>query len=98
MNEKYNLEVFNLDIDRIASGESIVLSEYQDCDAEYKELLQIAQLLAQADYSRESQRGADKLLTRLMKKGELGDDDLDLVAGGLNPDADPGLKKVEIKD
>lgn len=93
MNNKYSLEAFNLDIDRIASGESSVLSEYEDCDAEYKELLQTAQLLAQADYSKESQMGADKLLARLMKKGELEDDELDLVAGGLNPDADPGFKK-----
>ena len=93
MNQKYNLEALNLDIDKIASGESIVLSEYQDCDAEYKELLQIAQLLAQADYAKESQTGADKLLTRLMKNGELEDDDLDLVAGGTHPDADPGIKK-----
>lgn len=93
MHDNYNLEAFILDIDRIASGELIVQTEYEQCDAEYKELLQVAHLLAQVDYSRESQRGAEKLLARIRKKGELEDDDLDLVAGGTNPDADPGIKK-----
>lgn len=94
MSEKYSMDKFILDIDRISSGEAIVWSD-KDCDGEYRELVKIAQLLTQADYTRESKNVAEKLLARAKLSGELDDDDLDMVAGGVNPAADPGIKNSE---
>lgn len=95
MNNKQCMETFILDIDKIVSGESVILSDYEHCDVEYQEMLLIARLLTQADYSQESQDGAARVWANIPKKGQLKDDDLDLVAGGVNPDAEPGRNKKQ---
>lgn len=95
MNDKQCMETFILDIDKIVSGESVKLSDYEHCDVEYQEMLLIARLLMQADYTQESQGGAARVRANIPSQGQLEDDDLDLVAGGVNPDADPGLNKKQ---
>lgn len=79
MNEKHDLDSFVSDIDKIVSGESIV-SE----DKEYDQLLKLAQFLAKADFYPPSSEMMKKAWENIRKKGELEDDDLDMVAGGLN--------------
>lgn len=79
MNEKHDLDSFVLDIDKIISGESIVSD-----DKEYKELLRLAHLLVKADFNPPSPNLKKKIWEIITKKGELEDDDLDMVAGGLN--------------
>jgi hypothetical protein len=79
MNEKQDLDSFVSDIDKIISGESIVLE-----DKEYDELLKLAQFLAKADFHPPSPSMKKKIWEIMSKKGELEDDDLDMVAGGLN--------------
>ncbi|SHH18265.1 hypothetical protein SAMN02746098_00382 [Desulfosporosinus lacus DSM 15449] len=87
---KNSLELFNLDIEKIISGEIIVSSECQDGDEEYKELLLLAQLLAKADYAQKGQDRAKKILEKAVPSShvydELEDDELDMVAAGVNLD------------
>lgn len=80
------LDVFLADIEKIISGESISSTEYGPYDAEHQELLFLAQLLTKADYTPETGVGKKRLWSNIYKKGELEDDDLDLVAGGVNLD------------
>lgn len=82
MKGKHCLNSLIAHIDKIISGQSIPSSEYANCDEEYQELLGLAQLLAKAEYTSEKQNG--KPLSEISKRGELADDDLDMVAGGLN--------------
>lgn len=82
---EYNgLEVFISDLDKIISGEPIDPSEYEQYDAERQELLWLAQLLAQADYTPETRGARERLWSKMHNYGELADDELDLVAGGVN--------------
>ncbi|MTI83400.1 MAG: hypothetical protein FH756_05715 [Firmicutes bacterium] len=83
MSEKHSLESFISDIEKIVSGDTINPPDYEHCDEEYKDLLSIAQMLTNADYSTKSQRLLEKIISRDMENGEV-DDDLDMVAGGLN--------------
>ncbi len=69
MKEKH-LASFLAAVDKIVSGERLRPSEYKAWDEEAKELLFLAQALA------ESPPNIDN---------ELADDDLDRVAGGVNP-------------
>lgn len=84
MNNKHSLQSFLSDIDRILDGELIAPFEGADCSHEYKELLFIAQMLAQADYTPGNQDQAKKMIADIKAQGELEDDELDLVAGGVN--------------
>ncbi len=83
MNEKHDLDSFVSDIDKTISGESIVSSD----DKEYKELLRLAHLLVKADFNPPSPNLKKKIWEIICKKDELEDDDLDMVAGGLNANA-----------
>ena len=80
---EHELESFVSDIDKIISGESIVPSD----DKEYKELLRLAHLLAKTEFNPPSPNLKKKIWEIIGKKGELEDDDLDMVAGGLNANA-----------
>ncbi|GAB6181629.1 hypothetical protein JCM14036_29480 [Desulfotomaculum defluvii] len=84
MNDKNSLESFISDIDKIVFGESNVLFECEHGDVEYKELLFLAQVLVKADYSQESQGLVKKVISKMQKNGEMEDDELDMVAGGIN--------------
>jgi len=87
MSDKHYLESFISDIDKIVSGESIISSECDDSDEEYKELLFLAQVLAKADYAPESQGWTEKMkkmIANTRENGEMEDDELDMVAGGVN--------------
>jgi len=84
MNERYSPDSFIADIDKIISGESIIMSECEDGNEEDKELLLLAQILAQADYAPESQSRSEKMFANIRENGEMQDDDLDMVAGGIN--------------
>lgn len=88
MNAKHSLESFISDIDKILSGESIIPCECDDLDEEYRELLLLAQLLVKADYTITNKDRVEKVVKRIIsnasKDGELLDDELDLVAGGVN--------------
>lgn len=87
MIEKNGLEAFMAYIDKIISGELIVPSKYDPSDEESKELLSLAQLLAKVDYSTETRGGMERIWAKIHKKGELEDDELDMVAGGVNLNA-----------
>lgn len=80
MHEKHDLESFVSDIDKVISGESMVSSD----DKEYKELLRLAHLLAKTEFNPSSPNMKKKIWETMSKTGELEDDDLDMVAGGLN--------------
>lgn len=80
MNEKNDLLLFVSDIDKIISGESIASSD----DKEYKELIRLADLLVKSDFNPPFPDMMKKIWGIIAKKGELEDDDLDMVAGGLN--------------
>lgn len=69
MMEKH-LASFMAAVDKIAAGERVRPSEYKDWDEEAKELLFLAQVLAESPPN---------------INDELADDDLDMVAGGVNP-------------
>jgi len=84
MLENNGLEAFIADLDKIIFGEPIDPSEYEQYDAERQELLCLAKLLAQADYTPETQGARERLWLKMHNFGELADDDLDLVAGGVN--------------
>jgi replicative DNA helicase len=87
MSEKHSLASFISDLDKIVSRESIIPSEREDCAQEEKELLFLAQILVKADYATESSGRIKKMISHIRENGELEDDDLDLVAGGLNLNA-----------
>ena len=57
MPEIDGLEAFISDLDKIIIGEPIDPSEHEQYDAEHKELLYLAQLLAEADYTPETRGG-----------------------------------------
>ncbi|MTI81350.1 MAG: hypothetical protein FH758_10800 [Firmicutes bacterium] len=84
MTEKSCLESFVSDIDKIITGEPITSAAYEHCEEEYQELLALAQLLAKADYTTESKSASDKVAAKINSSSELEDDELDLVAGGVN--------------
>jgi hypothetical protein len=86
MNE-HDLNAFMLDIDKIFAGEPVVVSAGAGQDQEYQELLMLAQLLAAADFSSEDPEREERIWSKLHQDGRLADDELDLVAGGLNLDA-----------
>lgn len=89
MNEKRCLESFVSDIDKIITGQPVTPATNKDCDQEYQELLVVAQLLATADYTEECQRAKSKVAKIIHRSDELEDDDLDMVAGGANPNSLP---------
>lgn len=97
MREKNSLKLFISDIEKIISGEITISSEYQHWDEEYKELLFLAQLLAKADYTPKSQDQMETMLKKVIHNthdfDELADDELDLVAAGVNLNEIP----VELK-
>ncbi|KJS18305.1 MAG: hypothetical protein VR69_00990 [Peptococcaceae bacterium BRH_c4b] len=89
MNKKHSLKSFVLDIDKIALyDEAVIPAECEDCDEEYKELLLLAQLLAKADYTTKSQGRMENMMAKIIsnarKDDQLEDDELDMVAGGVN--------------
>ncbi|HBW37650.1 hypothetical protein [Desulfosporosinus sp. BICA1-9] len=88
MREKNSLKLFISDIEKIISGEITISSEYQHWDEEYKELLFLAQLLAKADYNQKSQDQMETMLKKVIYNihdvDELDDDELDLVAAGVD--------------
>lgn len=85
MIEKHGLEAFISDIDKIISGESIIPSACKQGEEEYKELLGLAEILSKADYT--NQNTMEKIWANICRKDELPDDELDMVAGGVNPNA-----------
>ncbi|NLB51706.1 MAG: hypothetical protein GX808_02055 [Syntrophomonadaceae bacterium] len=84
MLEKLCLESFVADIDKIISGELTVASQCEQYGEEYHELIHLAQLLTKTDYATEE--GRQRVWNKILKKqtGEIEDEDLDMVAGGLN--------------
>lgn len=86
MNEN-DIKTFVLEIDQIVSGELDISSAGDGHDQEYQELLMLAQVLAGADFAAESPEREKRIWERLHKSGQLQDDELDRVAGGLNINA-----------
>lgn len=82
--KNFRLELFNADIDKILSGELVISPEDRHSDEEYKELLILAQLLAKADFFSEIEGRKEKIWASIQKSDELDDEELDMVAGGLN--------------
>lgn len=84
MLETLCLESFLADIDKIISGETTIPSAYEHCAEEYNELIALAQLLTKADYATED--GRQRVWQNINKNrtGEIDDEDLDMVAGGVN--------------
>lgn len=84
MLETLCLELFLADIDRIVSGEATIPSTDEHCGEEYNELIALAQLLTKADYATED--GRQRIWQNINKNqaGEIDDEDLDMVAGGVN--------------
>ncbi len=80
-------ESLTADIDKIIAGELTVSSEDEPYDDERRELLRLAQLLAQADFSAEPSDRIKKLWSELHNNDQLEDDELDKVAGGVNLNA-----------
>ncbi|KUG02626.1 hypothetical protein ASZ90_019994 [hydrocarbon metagenome] len=87
MTEKNRLESFIVDIDKIISGELVTAGEHTSGDEEYQELLSLAQLLTQANNATENPGLKERIWSNIQKNGELEDNDLDMVAGGLNLNA-----------
>lgn len=86
MSDKYSLKSFITDIDKIVFGELNIPSECDD--EEYKELLFLAQVLAKADYTLESQDRIKKIKEISTRENdEMEDDELDMVAGGVDLNA-----------
>ncbi len=96
MVEKDKMESFTLDIDQIISGKLVISSDSEHHDEAYKELLLLAQLLTKADFSAEPPERLKKLWADCIKEAELADDELDMVAGGVNPNAVPDHKDEKI--
>jgi hypothetical protein len=90
MMEKHCLKMFIADIDKIISGESVIPFACEHGGEEYQELLGLAELLAKADYTSKSRM--EKIWANFCKTDELQEDELDMVAGGINPDAVLGEK------
>ncbi len=65
-------------VDKIVSGRRLKPSEYEQHDKEDQELLSLAQVLAEG--------------VSAVQNDELADDELDMVAGGVNPNALPNKK------
>ncbi|HBQ86816.1 MAG TPA: hypothetical protein DD811_10120 [Syntrophomonas sp.] len=86
MADKQELESLTAAIDKIIAGELTVSSEGEPYD-ERQELLRLAQLLARADFPYEPSDKMKKLWSELQNNGQLEDDELDMVAGGLNLNA-----------
>ena len=88
MDEKQSLAQFVSDIDKIISGDSIIFTEHEDEDKEYRELLFLAKLLFKVDYPVTSKgrvgRKIKKVILNIQATDELKDDELDMVAGGAN--------------
>jgi hypothetical protein len=85
MNKKRSLASLISDIDKIVLyGKTLIFNEGEDCDKEDKEILLLAQLLAKADYSIKSPNFTEKIFSNARRDDELIDDELDMVAGGLN--------------
>lgn len=86
MNE-HDIESFLLDIDKVISGKLDISSASDYKDREYQELLMVAQMLTKADFSAESPEREKRIWSNLQQDGQLEDDELDMVAGGLNLNA-----------
>ncbi len=87
MDNKRFMETFISDIEKIVTREPVIPSEHDDCDKEYNELLFLAHILAKADYtpdSRDRTEKINKMTTNTRNCGEMEDDELDMVAGGVN--------------
>ncbi len=84
MLETLCLESFLADIDKIISGEATIPSACEHCAEEYNELILLAQLLTKADYATEE--GKQRVWQKIHKNqpDEIDDEDLDMVAGGVN--------------
>ncbi len=99
MSEKHSLETFMSDIDKIVSGDAISASDCEHRDEEYKDLLSLARLLVQADYTPEGGDRMQELIAKIQDNDELEDDELDMVAGGVKLDdiLDEGKKRDKEK-
>ncbi len=96
MIEKDEMKSFVSDIDQIISGKMVISPDSGHQDESYKELLLLAQLLAKADFTADPPERLKKLWADCIKEAELEDDELDMVAGGVNPDALPDNKGEKI--
>lgn len=84
---KNRIESFIANIDKILSGDLVIPAEYMCSDEEEKQLLFLAQLLARADYAGPKHSSMEELWSSIQRGGQLEDDELDMVAGGLNENA-----------
>lgn len=96
MIEKDDLKSFISDIDKIISGKRIISSDYEYSDEEYKELLILSQLLAKADFSAEIPERLKRIWADYCNNDQMEDDELDMVAGGVNPNALPDGKDKKV--
>lgn len=84
MKEEKCMEMFLHDLDHIALGKDVERAHYAQCDPEYIELLDLAKLLAEADFAERANLAAARLKDKLFSREDLDDEELDLVAGGRN--------------
>lgn len=87
MMEKHCRGSFFEDIDKILAGELDIPAEYKGSSEEDQELLYLAQVLARVEYAAPNSNGMERLRSQLNNNGRLEDDELDMVAGGLQLDA-----------
>ncbi|MDD3852448.1 MAG: hypothetical protein PHD40_02180 [Syntrophomonadaceae bacterium] len=87
MTSKHKLKTFIQDIERIVSGKQVPSFQHDNIEPEYRDILTIARMLTDADYSDKAQEAANKLKAKSKSADQLEDEDLDLVAGGTNTNA-----------
>lgn len=84
MLEKQCLDILMVNIDKIIIDEPTIPFDCEHCSEEYNELILLAQFLKKADYATESGRHRVWQNIQKNKDGEIEDEDLDMVAGGVN--------------
>lgn len=80
-------ELFDDLIEKIINKEPVTSSNDVEINQDDKELLTLAKLLREVDFSKDSKLNSKTLCKKTKDDQELDDDDLDLVAGGRNPNA-----------
>jgi len=86
MTSKNKIKAFIQDIEGIVSGKQAQSSQH-NIEPEYRDILTVARMLAEADYSDKAQAAANKLIAEFKSGDQLEDEDLDMVAGGTNTNA-----------
>ena len=86
MGAKDFVHLFNQEIEKIIAGGPLSLPN-EEVAEEDQELLTLAKLLHEADFSKDSRLHIEDIFSKNNTNTELGDDELDLVAGGRSINA-----------